>query len=106
MKHWSHRHSLAAGGLITLTLLRGHQLELLTAVFAAGVLAGLFWQTLRRGLFKSSALVGAQLRILEERAGEIRARRRGSLERSRELRTERERREAAAYWRGVRDGTP
>lgn len=81
MKHWTHLHSVGAGGIIAVALAT-HFLWMLTAVFVLGIIVGRSW----RALGKASQTVGgaalSQVRILDERWKTERARRRAFVDKS------------------------
>lgn len=105
MRRWSHLHSGATGGLV-LALASGHLIWLLTITLAVGITIGASWRGLRKVTSHAGSIAIAKIATERERAGEVRSRRRRNLERSRSLRSDRDKIERVAYWRGVGDGDP
>jgi hypothetical protein len=73
--------------------------------FSVGAVTILVARAARRSAVKVGGIVDARTRTEFERMKTVRAGRRLKIEKARELRADRDRRETAAYWRGVADGS-
>ena len=108
MKRWGHAHSAATGLVGGLIVMQNGWLILAAVVLAA--VAGWWAHALRgrigAGIHAGSEILGARAKTELERAKRVRAARRRDLEQARDRRADREKRETASYWKGVRDGTP
>ncbi len=107
MRRWGHPHTAVTGFAGGLLLLRNGWLILaaLALVFAAGWLAHSFRDRLGAAIRSGSSLLHARAQTELERGKRVRAARRRDLEQARDRRLEREKRENARYWNGVRDGS-
>lgn len=108
MRRWGHMHTLATGFLGGLLLIHNGWLLLVAfgLVFAFGWVARAFRDRIAAAAHTAGELVQERVRTERERRKKIRSARRRDLEQARDRRVDRERRETARYWQGVRDGTP
>ena len=95
MRRWTHFHSLGVGAGV-MALSTTHLAWLLTIIFAAGLVVGMSWHSLKRGAHAGGALLAARVATEVERAKNLRASRRVKLQGVKAKRAELD----AAYKRG------
>jgi len=106
VRRYTHGHSLALGVLLCLLVQRNGWLVLICAllVFVAGWVAHSIRARIGRGARALGGLVAARVETERERRRAVRAGTRLKVEKARELRSDREKRERKAYMMGAIDG--